>query len=75
MIEHYAAEGEDPGVSVDALHRIDPAAVIRDFTAAGALALRVTCDACHAAYLRPYVPSTVKQDDVNFDFDSVLKKK
>ncbi len=42
---------------------------------AGALALRATCDACHVVYLRPYVPSTVKQDDVNFDFDSVLKKK
>ncbi|MEO8466855.1 MAG: cytochrome c [Gammaproteobacteria bacterium] len=42
---------------------------------AGALALRATCDACHAVYLRPYVPSTVKQDDVNFDFDSAFKKK
>lgn len=42
---------------------------------AGATALRATCDACHAAYLRPYVPSTVDQNDLNFDFDSVLKKK
>jgi len=42
---------------------------------AGALALRATCDACHVTYLRPYVPSAVKQDDVNFDFDSALKKK
>jgi len=41
---------------------------------AGALALRASCDACHAVYLRPYVPSTVEQSDLNFDFDSVLKK-
>jgi cytochrome c556 len=40
---------------------------------AGALALRATCDACHAVYLRPYVPAKVEESDVNFDFDSVLK--
>jgi cytochrome c556 len=38
-------------------------------------ALRGTCDACHALYLRPYVPSKVNQDDLNFDFDSALPKK
>jgi cytochrome c556 len=37
-------------------------------------ALRDTCDACHALYLLPYHPSTVTQEDLNFDFDSVLKK-
>ncbi len=37
-------------------------------------ALRATCDACHALYLRPYVPSKVGEDDLDFDFDSVLKK-
>lgn len=41
---------------------------------AGADALRGTCDACHALYLRPYEPSEVNEDDLNFDFDSVLKK-
>jgi cytochrome c556 len=40
---------------------------------AGALALRATCDACHALYLRPYVPAKVTDEDRNFDFDSVLK--
>jgi cytochrome c556 len=40
---------------------------------AGALALRATCDACHVAYLRPYVPAKVTDEDLNFDFDSVLK--
>ncbi len=40
---------------------------------AGALALRATCDACHALYLRPYVPAKVTDEDLNFDFDSVLK--
>jgi cytochrome c556 len=37
-------------------------------------ALRDSCDACHALFLRPYVPSKVSSDDLNFDFDSVLKK-
>jgi cytochrome c556 len=41
---------------------------------AGALALRATCDACHAGFLRPYVPAKVEESDLNFDFDSVLKK-
>jgi cytochrome c556 len=36
-------------------------------------ALRETCDACHAPYLRAYVPSKVTQEDLNFDFDSVLQ--
>jgi cytochrome c556 len=42
---------------------------------AGALALRATCDACHAGFLRPYVPAHVEESDLNFDFDSALKKK
>jgi cytochrome c556 len=42
---------------------------------AGALALRATCDACHAGFLRPYVPAKVEQSDLDFDFDSALKKK
>lgn len=37
-------------------------------------AIRATCDACHALYLRPFVPSKVSEQDLNFDFDSVLKK-
>jgi cytochrome c556 len=42
---------------------------------AGALALRATCDACHAGFLRPYVPAKVEESDLNFDFDSVFRKK
>lgn len=34
VIDHYAAAGSDPFVSVQALHRIDRAVVLRDFTAA-----------------------------------------
>ncbi len=37
------------------------------------LALRASCDACHALFLRPYHESKVSEADVNFDFDSVLK--
>jgi cytochrome c556 len=38
-------------------------------------ALRASCDACHALFLRPYSPSKVQQSDIDFDFDSALKKK
>lgn len=37
-------------------------------------ALRGTCDACHALYLRPYHPSQVTKQDLEFDFDSVFRK-
>jgi cytochrome c556 len=36
------------------------------------LKLRASCDACHALYLRPYVRAEVSQEDLDFDFDSVL---
>lgn len=35
IVDHYAAAGADPFESVQALHRIDPAVVRRDFAAAG----------------------------------------
>lgn len=35
VLDHAAAAGSDPAVSVDALHRIDPAIIKRDFAAAG----------------------------------------
>lgn len=35
VVDHVAAAGSDPAVSVDALHRIDPAVVKRDFEVAG----------------------------------------
>jgi hypothetical protein len=38
------------------------------------LALRASCDSCHALFLRPYHESKVTDADTNFDFDSVLKK-
>lgn len=34
--------------------------------------LRATCDGCHALHLRPYVPSQVSEEDLNFDFDSLF---
>jgi Cytochrome C' len=37
------------------------------------LALRASCDACHALFLRPYHESKVSDADINFDFDSVLR--
>lgn len=35
VVDHVAGEGLDPAVSVDTLHRIDPAIIKRDFEAAG----------------------------------------
>jgi len=37
------------------------------------LAIRASCDACHALYLRQYHESKVSDADINFDFDSVFK--
>ena len=39
------------------------------------LALRASCDACHALYLRPYTGPQVLDSDYKFDFESALKKK
>jgi cytochrome c556 len=39
------------------------------------LRLRGSCDACHSVFLRPYVPPKVLDSDLNFDFDSALRKK
>jgi cytochrome c556 len=34
--------------------------------------LRTACDTCHAAFMKPYTPPVVTDEDRNFDFDSVL---
>lgn len=34
--------------------------------------LRAACDACHAVYLRTYVPPEATSEDTEFDFDSVF---
>jgi cytochrome c556 len=39
------------------------------------LRLRASCDACHTLDLRPYSPPRVRPSDINFDFDSALRKK
>jgi cytochrome c556 len=41
---------------------------------AAARSLRASCDACHAVYLRAYEAPTVKPEDLEFDFESVLPK-
>jgi cytochrome c556 len=38
-----------------------------------AASLRAACDACHAPFLRPYVPETVDEGDTSFDFNSVFE--
>ena len=47
----------------------------KDQLRAAAKRIRVSCDACHTLFLRPYVASKVQQSDIDFDFDSVFKKK
>jgi cytochrome c556 len=47
----------------------------KDQLRAAGRALRASCDACHSLFLRPYVASKVQQSDLDFDFDSALKKK
>jgi cytochrome c556 len=39
-----------------------------------ARALRASCDACHAAFTKPYVPPQVTDEDRNFDFEPFLPK-
>lgn len=39
-----------------------------------ARALRASCDACHAAFTKPYVPPKVTQEDLDFDFEPFLPK-
>ena len=39
---------------------------------AAGLRLRATCDTCHARFSQPYTPPEVRQEDLEFDFDSVL---
>jgi cytochrome c556 len=41
------------------------------FRAAG-MRLRAACDACHAAYMKPYTPPKALPEDFEFDFESVL---
>ena len=36
--------------------------------------LRASCDACHAAFTKPYVPPKVTDEDRNFDFEQFLPK-
>lgn len=37
--------------------------------------LRAACDACHAAYMKPYVPPQATDEDRDFDFDEFLPEK
>jgi cytochrome c556 len=34
--------------------------------------MRAACDTCHAAFMKPYTPPQVTDEDREFDFDSVL---
>lgn len=36
--------------------------------------LRASCDACHAGFMKPYTRPQVTDEDINFDFESVLPK-
>jgi len=60
------------GASVTAAHAV-AAAEGKEAQRKASLALRATCDACHAQNLRPYKPSTVQPSDRDLDVDALLK--
>ena len=64
VLDHVAAAGADPLVSVDAMHRIDPAIVKRDFEAAG-----LTFDAESNAFSNP------DDDHTKQVFDPSIRRK
>ena len=39
---------------------------------AASVRMRAACDTCHAAFMKPYVPPQVTDEDRNFDFESAL---
>ena len=39
-----------------------------------AVALRTSCEDCHARFTQAYIPPRVTQEDLDFDFDSVFGK-
>jgi cytochrome c556 len=63
----YALAGASAAAAAALAEQSDPAA-----QKAGGLALRATCDACHARFLRTYVPQTAGDEDTSFDFDAVF---
>lgn len=48
------------------------AATTEEQMLSAARALRGSCDACHAAFTKPYTPPKVTDEDLDFDFDSFL---
>jgi cytochrome c556 len=60
------------GATVTAAHAM-AAAEGKDAQREASLELRASCDACHAANLRPYKPSTVQPSDKDLDVDALLK--
>jgi predicted methyltransferase len=64
VLDHVAAAGADPVVSVEAMHRIDPAIVKRDFEAAG-----LTFDAESNAFSNP------DDDHTKEVFDPSIRRK
>lgn len=43
-----------------------------DSLRAASMRLRAACDACHAAYMKPYTPPKALPEDYEFDFESAL---
>lgn len=64
VLDHVAAAGADPAVSVDALHRMDPAIIKRDFEAAG-----LTFDAESKAF------ASAEDDHTKPVFDPAIRHK
>jgi cytochrome c556 len=66
----FAAMGVASETAAARLLAADGAEPLRE----AARALRASCDACHAAFMKPYVPPQVTDEDRNFDFEPFLPK-
>jgi cytochrome c556 len=63
--ETFAASAESAAAALAAAEDGEP-------LRAASERLRAACDRCHAAFMKPYTPPVVTDEDLSFDFESVL---
>ena len=64
----FLAQAEVAEMAAAALIAAEDEASLRE----AGMRLRAACDGCHAAFTKPYTPPVVTEEDLNFDFESVL---
>jgi cytochrome c556 len=63
--ETFAASAESAAAALAAAEDGEPLRVASE-------RLRAACDRCHAGFMKPYTPPVVTDEDLDFDFESVL---